>query len=358
MATAWRVLASLALAAGNVASAAQPLLFVSNRDGSAQIYRMNADGSGERALTRGPAENTEPAWSPDGSAIAFTSYRDGNAEVYVMRADGSAQVRLTRDAAADNAPAWLPDGRIVFRSLRGRWSNLYAMKSDGSALVPLTADEVDKGPPLPSPDGRWIAYVSHAERGGSDIQLVPTTGGAPRNLTAAGSSNPKMHPTWSPDGSRIAYTEAKGVTLNVRVIACDGGTPVAITENVYTNAAPVWSPDGRRLAFVSSREGATRSERARGDIWLMDADGGNAVNLTRHPDEDNYPAWAPDGRTVLFVSLRDGPAQIYSIAASGGEARRLTRDAGHNLMIRPLTLRESAVASSGASPTANLTESR
>jgi TolB protein len=67
----------------------------------------------------------------------------------------------------------------------------------------------------------------------------------------------------------------------------------------------------------------------------MNADGSGATNLTRNPYEDNYPAWSTDGASLYFVSFRDGTAQIYSVPAQGGEQRRLTRNGGYDLMIRP-----------------------
>lgn len=335
-------------APGAFADGADPVLFVSNRDSNAQIYLMQANGSGERALTQGPAENTEPAWSPDGKRIAFTSYRDGNGEIYVMQADGSRQTRLTAQPSADNAPAWLPDGRIVFRSMRNRWANFYVMNADGSGVSALTGDEVDKGPPLVSPDGRRIAFVAHGPSGSSDIRVMPSGGGEAKDLTAALSKSPKSSPSWSPDGKRLSYVESKGVALNVMVIGADGDNAARITDNAYTNAHPVWSPDGQRIAFVSSREG-TRTEMARGDIYVMNPDGSGATNLTRHPGEDNFPIWAADGSKIYFVSLRDGNAQIYAVPWQGGQAVRLTRNAGHDVMIRPLA----ATAGSGPSTRAD-----
>jgi len=316
------------------ADATGPVLFVSNRGGNAQIHAMRADGSGDHALTRTPQENTEPAWSPDGQRVAFTSYRDGNAEIYVMNADGSQQQRLTQHETSDNAPAWTPDGRIVFRSMRNRWANYYVMDADGSHLKPLTDTPSDKGQPVLSPDGRWIAFVAHGEKGSAEIHVMPSGGGAIRNLTSALSRNEKSFPSWSPDSRRIAYVEAKDRALNIKVVNVDGSQPANITDNAYTNAYPVWSPDGQRIAFVSSREG-TRTEMARGDIYVMNADGSGQVNLTQHPDDDNHPAWSPDGREILFVSLRDGPGQIYAVPAAGGPARRLTHSTGFDLMIRP-----------------------
>lgn len=82
------------------------IAFTSNRDGNGEVHVMNADGSGETNLTQNAADDTFPAWSPDGSKIAFTSNRDGNSEVHVMNADGSVQTNLTQNAAIDSLPAW------------------------------------------------------------------------------------------------------------------------------------------------------------------------------------------------------------------------------------------------------------
>ena len=310
------------------------LLFVPNRAGQAQIHWMHADGTGDHALTQGPAENTEPAWSPDGRHVAFTSYRDGNAEIYLMDASGANLRRLTSSPQADNAPSWLPDGRIVFRSMRDGWANFYVVEGNGQHLRALTRTPSDKGAPVVSPDGRWIAYVGHGEMGLSNIFVLPSQGGEAQNLTGALSKDQKLAPAWRPDSQGLAYVEYSGGKLGLRVIGRDGRGAAALTDQAFSNASPSWSPDGRRLVFVSSREG-TRMDLARGDIYVMNADGSGAVNLTQHPAEDNQPVWSADGQTIYFMSLRDGPAQIYAVAADGGTARRLTHNAGFDLMVRP-----------------------
>ena len=80
------------------------IAFETNRDGNFEIYSMNPDGSGQTNLTNNPADDTIPAWSPDGTKIAFTSFRDGNPEIYSMNADGSGQTRLTNSPALASPP--------------------------------------------------------------------------------------------------------------------------------------------------------------------------------------------------------------------------------------------------------------
>jgi dipeptidyl aminopeptidase/acylaminoacyl peptidase len=83
------------------------IVFASERDGNMEIYVMDADGKNHRKLTRNPANDVHPSWSPDGERIVFVSHRDGNYEIYVMNADGARQVRRrTRDGSDDTNPAW------------------------------------------------------------------------------------------------------------------------------------------------------------------------------------------------------------------------------------------------------------
>ena len=324
------------------------ILFVSNRDGNAQIFVMNADGSGQKPLTLGPAENTEPAWSPDGRRIAFTSYRDGNADIYVMDADGARQKRLTDDRRADSVPAWTADGRIVFRSMRDRHANFFVMDADGAKLQRVTSDTQDKGPPIPAPDAERITFVAFGPNDRDDIHVVGLNGGGLRNLTAEQSKDKKLGPAWSADGKSISYVESHGYALNLRRIDVASGKVDKLTDGaaaVYAN--PVWSPDGRRVAYVSSPEGDA-VDKARGDIYVMNADGSGAKNLTAHPAEDNYPAWSADGASLYFVSFRDGNAQLYAVSADGARLARLTRSAGSDLMLRPLHTRAAGQAADRA----------
>jgi Tol biopolymer transport system component len=123
-----------------IAFAAQEGLYAGTRkpgpccySSHADIYVMNADGSGIRELTHDARQNAEPAWSPDGRRIAFVSRRDGNADIYVMNADGSGKRNLTRNPAKDYRPSWSPDGRrIAFVSDREGRLEAFVMNADGS----------------------------------------------------------------------------------------------------------------------------------------------------------------------------------------------------------------------------------
>ena len=125
------------------------IAFSTNRDGNDEIYAMNPDGSGQINLTNNPANDEEPAWSPDGTSIAFASDRDGNYEICVMNADGSNQRCLTNNRTAngqpdkslpeDRYPAWSPDGtQITFMSTRDGNTEIYRMDADGKNVVNLT----------------------------------------------------------------------------------------------------------------------------------------------------------------------------------------------------------------------------
>jgi Tol biopolymer transport system component len=142
------------------------IAFTSDRDGNSEIYIMSADGSGQRNLTRNPAADAYPAWSPDGKRIAFATARDDrtgsctdlsacNLEIYAMNPDGAEQRRLTRDPAADSFPAWSPDGRkIAFASRRDRNFEIYVMNADGTGEKRLTRNPLDDTVPAWQPAPR------------------------------------------------------------------------------------------------------------------------------------------------------------------------------------------------------------
>ena len=126
------------------------IAFVRDREGNLDIHVVKRPNDGtwldpveEFRLTQDGSEDSSPAWSPDGKALAFVSYRDGNAEIYAMRADGDAKVRLTINRADDTDPVWSPNGKsIAFVSYLYGHSEIFSMDSDGSRQRRLTNNQV------------------------------------------------------------------------------------------------------------------------------------------------------------------------------------------------------------------------
>ena len=298
------------------------LAFVSDRDGDAEIYVMNTDGSAQSRLTNDAAEDVDPQWSPDREKIAFVSERDGNREIYVMNADGSAQTRLTRNAAYDDEPQWSPDGRkISFVSDRNGNYEIYVMNADGSAQTRLTNNAAYDDEPQWSPDGKKIAFVSYRDTVGG-IYVMNTNGGMQTRLT---NSVQVARPAWSPDGNRIAFVCYGDGTAEVCVMNASGGMQTRLTTGAdawFTSAA--WSPDGQKIAFAS---GDILSVYVQ--ICVVGANDGAERCLTRVRDNVS-PVWSPDGRRIAFVSTRDGYTEIYSMNADGSAQTRLTNNAAYD----------------------------
>ena len=124
-------------------------------------------------------------------------------------------------------------------------------------------------------------------------------------------------PSWSPDGRRIAFSSYRDGNWEVYVMDADGGNAQRLTDHDETDGNPSWSPDGRRIAFDSLRDGNR-------EVYVMDADGANAQRLTDHDASDVSPSWSPDGQRIAFSSYRDGNWEVYVMDADGGNAQRLT----------------------------------
>jgi Tol biopolymer transport system component/CxxC motif-containing protein (DUF1111 family) len=104
------------------------------------IWTMNADGTGQVAITAGPFRDERPTWSPDGTMIAFHSNRDGNLEIYKVPSIGGLITRLTNDPAVDANPAWAPNNSaIAFTSLRSGSARIWIMETNGSRPSQISA---------------------------------------------------------------------------------------------------------------------------------------------------------------------------------------------------------------------------
>lgn len=170
-----------------------------------------------------------------------------------------------------------------------------------------------------------IAYVVKST-GRYELKIADADGS--NDQAALASREPIISPTWSPDGSKLAYVsfEAKKPIVYVHDLA-SGKRHVAANFK-GSNSAPAWSPDGKQLAVVLTKDGSSQ-------LYLVNADGSGVKRVASSPGIDTEPRWSPDGQFIYFTSDRGGSPQIYRIASTGGGAERVTFEGSYNVTPRP-----------------------
>lgn len=267
----------------------------------ASVYVVNVDGSGSRTLTNRPlAFDAHPAWSPDGSRIAFESTVDGWRTIWVMQADGQGLRRLTDLAgvASETAPAWSPRGdRIAYASDRDGNDEIYVVGADGAGagVRRLTDNPAADAVPSWSPDGARIAFVS--DRDGQPGIWAMASDGSNAARLVPGPADPGSKPAWAPDGRSVAFaSDRDGGNLEIfvaPVTPTESGPPTKLIASPGLDGEPAWAADGAKLAFASDRDGSPQ-------VYVANRDGSNVVKVTTRA-RSYTPAWAPDGRQLVYI---------------------------------------------------------
>ncbi len=273
-----------------------------------------------------PEPTPTATWSPSPTVRLATPMPGSTATVTL---EPSPTARPT--ATLSPTPTWPPSPTppiivarpvpsIAYQSREAgeqRWS-IYVMDSDGGNRVRLGSGQSGfLAAPTWSPDGTRLAFVSDRD-GHDDIWSMNSDGSDPVNLTP---DEAKDHsPAWSPDGEWIAFASVRdSLYWEIYLMRPDGSEVRRLTWwDDASDLWPSWSPDGTRLVFASKRDGNW-------EIYIMDRDGANLVRLTDHPADDTNPAWSPDGGRIAFVSTRDGFPDIYIMPVVGGEAVNITQ---------------------------------
>ncbi len=359
---------------------------------ASELYVMQSDGSGVRRLTRHESWDGAPAWTPDGRAVVFYSQRDGEPRIYRTGIDGAAPETISAAGEAALSPAFGPGGRLAFAARRDdRWT-IVTTRPDGSDLRVESDTARDYWAPAYDPvSGRLLAHgtgpLEPESRFESDtpgafrihrplpvdlpdrrVSLIgvrgylpaidPTSGEVATSeafarlvasrtdgtgkrviFDRAGADRYRgpdsaWGPSWSKDGRWLAFAvgppfASGNADVDIWKIRSDASGAANLTPDSVTNEAfPDFSPDGRRIVFRSMRDGNA-------EIYLMNADGTGPRRLTRHEATDTMPAFSSAGDRVAFTSFRDGNFEIYTIAfgADGepGPPERLTRNPGHDM---------------------------
>jgi len=218
----------------------------------------------------------------------------GTTRAVVVPANGTGNVSFAVTCALAERIAFSSSGMIA------------VIRSDGSGVQTLTSGFA----PAWSPDGSRLAYEC-----AGDICAINGDGTGFSVLTMDGAGN--RHPTWSSDGTKIAFSSTRTGSPELWVMAASGTGAAQLTQGVGFVGEPAWSPDGTRIVFDC------QVDAGNDDLCMVNADGTGFTRLTNDPGRDYGAAWKPDGSALAFATTRFGSAEIVLMSPTGGSVTRI-----------------------------------
>ncbi|MFQ5429891.1 MAG: TolB family protein [Phycisphaerae bacterium] len=272
----------------------------------------------------------------------------GQPQIHTIQPDGTNEIQLT-SLGTNMFPAWSEDGaKIAFSSNRTGSFEIWTMDPDGSNQTQITFNAIT--PPggnfVPdwSPDGARFAYASmRNEVGHPEVWVMNTDGTNQTRLTFTPQNPPNvptwsLHPSWAPDSARIVYASTFSGSSQIWMMNADGSNQVQMTDgngpDFPESNASEWSRDGSKVAFWSG------FETQFGEVWIMNPDGTNKQQLTVTVDPRNSdnPVWSPDGSKIVFDTNRAGPVELWVMDADGANPVPLVATSGGPASWQPVPL--------------------
>ncbi len=252
------------------------------------------------------------------SEMLITTVGSSNDFVDSIGSDGT--LRTTLVSSESDTPAISRDRlKIAYTKKVGGKDQIFVAAIDGSEVAQVTDGAFNDSSPTFSADGMTIVFVRDLDgAGNSQIFSIPVGGGAVTQLTSptAGTLPHNFSPVLSPDGTKLAFMQSPlGGSGTIMVANADGTNAVSISSTGATD--PAWSPNGTKIAYSQS-----------GVITVMNADGTGKVAISTGTN-DSHPTWSPDGTQVAFHSVRAADnftLQVFRVSASGGAEMHVTSD--------------------------------
>jgi len=254
------------------------------------ICQIDPSGQNFRSLSsKAEKDATMPSCSPDGRYIAFVSFRDGNAELYLMNSDGTNEIRLTNTAANEYYPSFSSDGKfLVFNRIIDKSYQIVVMELSSRREVQITKGSNNFVAPKVSPDDTKIVCYSDLDGTGRyQIYVLKIDGTQPTKMTKSDSGQ-CVEPNWSPNGKEIVfvYETAPSGDSYLYVVSNDQQSIRALTSEPAKYYRPCWSPDGKKIAFSSNYGDADFTQ-----LFTINPDGTGITQITEYIHYCHYPTW-------------------------------------------------------------------
>lgn len=267
--------------------------YTSKQNGNFEIYTMNADGSNPQNISNHPKLDYGFCWSKSGETIYFYTNRDGNDEIYSIHSDGTNPINLTSNKANDRVPEIAPNEKLLaFQSDRDDPNGeIYLMNLEDKTTTRLTNNSLYEESPCFSKNSKKLLFTREimektdsVEVSNGDIYLLDIKSRTETRLTFKRGFDSGAK--FSPDNKKITFFGRDEVTGNydIFIMNSDGTDVVNLTNDALQDFSPCWSPDGNWLAF-------TRGNSENYDIWIINIHTKELRRVTTQPKRDETPFW-------------------------------------------------------------------